>query len=129
MTPQKMQAMQLDPGSERANLYVPLFLAAAERRANDPTTLNHSQLATAAKILGAWDRRYTRENRAAALFEEAMRALPAAVWDELSVDGRRVATPPSGVLLQLMSDSASTWWDDRNSERIEHRDDILAGVL
>src|SRR5207249_4084388 len=33
MTPDKMRQFQTDPGSERANLFVPYFLGAAQRRA------------------------------------------------------------------------------------------------
>ncbi len=80
-------------------------------------------------MLAAWDRRYVKESVGATLFEEVMRMLPGAVWDELAVDGRMVATPPSAVLLQLMADSASSWWDDHSTPVVEHRDDILAATL
>jgi penicillin G amidase len=54
-------------------------------------------------------------------------------WDELLADTgkspRRVATPPSAVLAQLMADSASAWWDDRRTPGRETRDDIIAQSL
>jgi penicillin amidase len=129
MTPDKMRAFQTDPGSERANRFMPYLVEAARSRSRDTTLAKSADLKEAAAILSAWDRRYTKENTGAALFEEAMRTLPAAVWDELAVDGRRVATPSSGVLLELMADSASVWWDDRSTPIVEHRDDILAETL
>jgi penicillin amidase len=38
-------------------------------------------------------------------------------------------TPASAVLLELMSDSASAWWDDRSTQAVEDRDAILASSL
>jgi len=51
-------------------------------------------------------------------------------WDELNPqsDGRRLF-PATAVLLELMSDSASTWWDDRSTSAVEDRDAILASSL
>ncbi len=129
MTPAKMQAFQTDPGSERANLFVPYFVNAARRHSTDTSSKRGARLAEAERILAGWDRRYTKENTAAVLFEEAMRTLTSAVWDELSDDGRRVATPSSGVLLELLADPTSVWWDDRSTSAVENRDDILANAL
>jgi penicillin G amidase len=38
-------------------------------------------------------------------------------------------TPSSAVLAELMSDSASAWWDDRSTATVEDRDAILASSL
>jgi penicillin amidase len=92
-----------------------------------------AKLARATALLAEWDRRYTKENRRAVLFEETMLDVVAGTWDELLAGNgsraRRVATPPSAVLLQLMSDSASVWWDDRRTPERETRDDVLAQAL
>jgi penicillin amidase len=60
-----------------------------------------------------------------------MRQLSSRTWDELTMEsGRRVATPGGGILLNLMRDSASPWWDDhRTSDVVEHRDVILNASL
>ncbi len=68
---------------------------------------------------------------ASLLFETALRQLAARTWDELAPDGgRRAATPSTEVLLELLHDSASVWWDDRRTpDRVERRDDIVAASL
>ncbi|MDB4917348.1 MAG: penicillin amidase family protein [Gemmatimonadetes bacterium] len=129
MTPDKMRLFQTDPGSARADLFVPSFLQAAQRAHNG---MNMTQVSEARRLLAEWDRRYTKDNRRAVLFEEAMRELVTRTWDELSVDqgaGRRVATPSTAVLAELLADSSSAWWDDRSTPEVEHRDDILAAAL
>ena len=129
MTPRSMQRMQTDPGSARADLFVPRFLEAARRvLATRRTPVATGRLADAARVLSRWDRRYTRDNREAVLFEAAMRELSRRTWDELSGDGARVV-PSSAVLAALLADSASVWWDDRSTPAIESRDDILAASL
>ena len=128
VTPDAMRRFQTDPGSARADVFVPAFLAAAERRIarGGPPTM----LPEAARLLAQWDRRYTPDDRSAVLFEAAMRELANRTWDELVPPGggtRRVATPPGAVLAELLSDSANAWWDDRGTPGVrETRDDILA---
>ncbi len=128
VTPAAMQRFQTDPGSARADQFVPALLGAAQRAAPG---VNASALASGARLLAQWDRRYTKDNRRAVLFEEAMRELVRRTWDELAADGdgRRVATPSAAVLAELLSDSASLWWDDRSTPQVERRDDILAASL
>ena len=61
-----------------------------------------------------------------------MRNVVIRTWDELATEPsgtRRVATPSSAVLAELLSDSASAWWDDRSTPQVETRDDILAASL
>ena len=67
----------------------------------------------------------------AVLFEGAMQELTTRTWDELIVPGstRRVITPASAMLVVLLGDSASAWWDVRSTPAIERRDDILAASL
>jgi penicillin amidase len=134
VTPDKMRAFQTDPGSARADLFVPAFLLAAQRvLARGDSDVTRDALVQARALLNAWDRRYTKDNRRAVLFEEAMRQLVSRTWDELTVDAggdsRRVATPSTAVLAELLSDSASVWWDDRSTPQVERRDDILAASL
>jgi penicillin amidase len=134
VTRETMQRYQTDPGSARADFFVPYFLDAAQRvLARGGTDAATTRLAEAARLLGEWDRRYTRDNHRAVLFERAMQALVDNTWDELlpssAPNARRVATPSSAVLAELLADSASVWWDDHRTPRVEHRDDILVASL
>ena len=131
MTVDKMRTMQTDPGSAVADLFVPYFLNAAQTLAKNPRSdIDAAKLAEAARLLGEWDRRYTRENRRAVLFDLAYTELVNRTWDELeSSKGRRVITPSNVVLAELLADSTSEWWDDRSTPRREARDDILAASL
>jgi penicillin amidase len=129
VTTDAMRRYQTDPGSARADLFVPFFLRAARSvgsRGGAPPRLD-----TAAAMLAAWDRRYTKETSQARLFEAARSELVSRTWDELSGGGgRRVATPTSEVLFELLQDSTSGWWDDRRTrDRVERRDDIVAASL
>jgi penicillin amidase len=126
VTVETMQRWQTDPGSERATQFVPWFLGAAmAARARGHAT---PALDSAASWLEAWDRRYVRDDEHAVLFEAAMRQLVARTWDELTVEsGRRVATPSTATLLNLLHDSSSAWWDDhRTSDVVEDRDAVLS---
>jgi penicillin amidase len=123
-----MRRWQTDPGSERAEAFVPVFLAAARKaRLKQPNVM----LDTAAAWLSAWDRRYVTGDEHAVLFEAAMRQLASRTWDELTAEnGRRVATPGSGMLFNLVQDSTSPWWDDhRTTDVVEDRDAIVAASL
>ncbi|MFL5562598.1 MAG: penicillin acylase family protein [Gemmatimonadaceae bacterium] len=121
MTPELMARMQTDPGSARADLFVPVFVAASRAR---PT---RAECAEGARLLGQWSRRYTRENTRAVLFEAAMRELAAQTWDELG--GSAAERPADQVLLELTADSANAWWDDRRTSAVEHRDDLVCNAL
>ncbi len=120
VTPATMARWQTDPGSARADFYVPYLLRAATTRPAD------TALAHAARLLTAWNRRYTREAEGAVLFEAAMAAASSRVWDELPPDVR----PAGGTLVALLDDPANAWWDDRGTPTVvEQRDDILAVAL
>jgi penicillin amidase len=127
MTSSRMREFQTDPGSERADVFLPYFLngAKAAQHASSPS------LDSAVAILVSWDRRYTLDNTAAVLFEAAMTQLSRATWDELTgVDGTRVATPASSQLLNLLQDPDNAWWDRRSTkDRVERRDEVLAATL
>ena len=136
MTVDKMRTMQLDPGSAVADYFVPYFLNAARAVAAHPAAgIDTAKLVQAAKLLKEWDRRYTRENTRAVLFEAAFRELQDRTWDELDASGpgddgpRRVVTPAMEILAELLADSTNAWWDDRRTARREGRDDILAASL
>jgi len=136
MTVDKMRRFQTDPGSAIADLFVPYFLKAAEFLGSNPRTdIDATKLAQAAKLLGEWDRRYTKESTRAVLFDLAFTELVNRTWDELeapsggALHGKRVVTPSTAVLAELLADSTSEWWDDRTTPRHETRDDILAASL
>jgi len=124
VTMDDMRKYQTDPGSARADLFVPYFLNAA-RRSND-TALVH-----AAALLARWDRKYTKGNERAVLFEAAMRRLVDLTWDELlSPDGRtRAATPSTAMLYALLQQPSNRWWDDRRTPDVEDRDALLRRSL
>ncbi|HUR93023.1 MAG TPA: penicillin acylase family protein [Gemmatimonadales bacterium] len=120
VTPETMRQWQTDPASARADCYVPYLVRAAAAHPAD-TTLAH-----AGRLLAAWDRRYTRENEGAALFEAALAVAGSRLWDELPADLR----PGSGAFVALLEDPANAWWDDRStSDMVERRDDVLGAAL
>lgn len=133
LTPSLMERMQTDPGSARADLFVPVFLGAARRAAANGG--DDELLSDAARLLGEWDRRYTRDNERAILFEYAMSELEARTWDELEpppgdrVVPGRIPRPGTDILAELLHDSASVWWDDRRTDELEDRDAVLNAAL
>ncbi|HZO19051.1 MAG TPA: penicillin acylase family protein [Gemmatimonadaceae bacterium] len=146
VTPDAMRQYQTDPGSARADAFVPAFLtAAAARRA---AGRGDALLDTAARLLSEWDRRYTKENERAVLFEAMMSSLQDHVWDELARPSRpvlrnegrrrlrartappRVDTPADQMLILLLQDPSSPWWDGRaTTDVVERRDDILTEAM
>jgi penicillin amidase len=114
-TPDAFRRYQTDPGSARADHFVPYFLAAARGRSGG------SRVARAASLLAEWDRRYVVDNERAVLFEYAMAELGTLVWDELG-EGPR---PNDAIIASLLDDPASTWWDVRSTPVSEQRDDVL----
>jgi penicillin G amidase len=131
LTVDEMRQLQTDPGSARADYFVPYFIGAVKHvAARGGAGLNPAVLSSALRVLENWDRRYTSTNTGAVLFEAALREAAVQTWDEFAEPnaGRRV-TPASAVLAELMADSASAWWDDRSTPRVEDRDVILASSL
>ena len=129
VTVEDMRLYQTDPGNGKADLFVRAFLHAAERvLEREPNDV----LDQAARLLADWDRRYTKENERAVLFENAMAELTRNTWDELEMPrgARRVATPSQAVLAQLLAFPDNSWWDDLSTTTVtETRDDILAASL
>ncbi|HEY5218772.1 MAG TPA: penicillin acylase family protein, partial [Gemmatimonadaceae bacterium] len=129
VTTDDMRSFQTNPMSMRARMFVQYFTQAAV----SPTggAYGTPTIQNAARILSRWDMRYTRDNGGAALFEEAMRELRDFTWDELiGPNGRRVATPSDEVMLELLNQPESVWWDDRRTKGVvETRDAILTKAL
>lgn len=128
VTADDFRRLQTDPGSARADWFVPYLLDAAERvleREENPL------LARAHQLLGEWDRRYTRDNTRAVLFESVMDELARLTWDELSAGdaGGTGPRPGSSLLAAMLEDPAAVWWDIANTQAIETRDEILAASL
>jgi penicillin G amidase len=128
VTPGEMMRWQTDPGSTRADRFVPYFIAAA--KAQHDRGRSSTVLDSAATLLAQWDRTYTLDNQRAVLFEAAMRELSNRTWDELDRNGVRVATPSTAVLAELMTQPDNAWWDDRRTRGVvEDRDDVVAQSL
>ncbi|KPK81285.1 MAG: hypothetical protein AMS25_06835 [Gemmatimonas sp. SM23_52] len=134
LTPEAMRRLQTDPGNARADFFLPFFLAAVERAASSGAL--DARAGEAARLLGSWDRRYTKENERAVLFEYAMSELVERTWDELLEERgddrppRRVFTPGSMVLASLLHQPGNPWWDDRRTaDVVEDRDAILVASL
>jgi penicillin amidase len=133
VTPDDMRRFQTDPVSERTKIYVDAFTHAVEAApAPRDTALEH-----AARMLSAWDQRFTTANEVAVLYTTALDELTQRTWDELLAPGitpagrRRAApTPSSTVLTELLSDPRNPWWDDRSTKGVvEDRDMILRASL
>ena len=132
VTPDDMRKFQTDPGSARADAFVPLFLAAAHRE--DSAGRSDTELREAARLLGEWDRRYVRENNRAVLFEAAMSEIQRRTWDELLDPKDRASSgnagmPEAQMLVRLAQSPQSVWWDNRGTAQREDRDMILASAL
>ena len=128
VTPDAMRRFHTDAGNEKANLFVPVFLDAARHVLAETPDYD---LAEAARLLGEWNREYTKKNERAILFELAMAELTRRTWDELrpSLNGNRVATPAQAILAELMSFPDNIWWDNRSTDSLETRDYVMAASL
>jgi penicillin amidase len=121
VTPDAMRQYQRDPGSERADLFHPLFIEALEGARAGPTW--DAGLDEALGLLREWERRYTPDDRRAVLFERLMAELRLSLWDEIPED---LSRPDDMALWRLLRQPASPWWDDRaTADTVETRDDIL----
>lgn len=127
VTPEAMRLYQSDPGSARADFFVPVFLAAAGPTS---TVTKSEKLMRAAQLLREWDRRYTKDNSRAVLFEAAMQNLGRKLWDELRVDSTsQVPIPSDMITASLVSQPDNIWWDDHRTTPVETRDVLLASAL
>jgi penicillin amidase len=127
VTVDAMRRYQTDAGSARADAFVPRILAAAR------SGTGSDSVARAAALLAQWDRRYTVDNQRAVLFEYTMQDLARTVWDELRapspIGAGPVSRPSDMILLELLEDSTSAWWDVRATPTVERRDAIVRGSL
>jgi penicillin G amidase len=125
VTPDDMRRWQTDPGSPAADLFVPAFLAAARRFPG------RDSLQRAATLLSQWNRRYTRDNTRAVLYDEAMRQMESLLWDELDPGVGPVPPRPAQAVVaaRLLPDRTSPWWDIRETRPVEDRDAVLAEAL
>lgn len=134
MTADKMRTFQTDPGSVRADLLVPPFIEAAnaELAVSNADGPQNTSLRAAHKLLSEWDKRYTRNNTGARLFETALNFTSLLLYDELIPSGgtRPSPLPSESRLLELIADSSNSWWDDKRTTSIrEGRNTILARAL
>ena len=130
VTADAMRRYQTDPGSARADWLVPAFLEAVQRE--QAAGRASGDAIRAAELLAEWDRRYTKDNERAVLFEQAVRALVPAVWDELRApEGERgLGFPSDALLVALLATPDNPWWDDRTTaDVVESRDAVLAAAL
>lgn len=127
VTPEAMRVYQSDPGSARADFFVPVLLGAALSGTSHPQAEKLRRVAT---LLGEWDRRYTKDNSRAVLFEAAMQQVSQLVWDELRRDSLAQAPVPSDMMTAaLVSQPDNVWWDDGRTSPVENRDALLANAL
>ena len=133
VTPDDMRLFQTDPGSARADAFVPLFLAAAAHQ--DSVGKSNAELREAARLLSEWDRRYTTDNHRAVIFEAAMRDLALRVWDELTDSAGATVTdalgrvPETQIILELARTPSNIWWDNHRTAERDDRDAILSASL
>jgi penicillin amidase len=126
-----MRRYQTDGGSVRADLFVEQFRAVVARAAANGRPLSAEQRA-ADRVLAEWNRQYTVDNVGAVLFEAVLSQVARRTWDELipAGDSLPVARPSAAMLLRLLQDSASAWWDDhRTTGEREDRDGVVLSAL
>jgi penicillin G amidase len=110
VTPDAMRRWQTDPGSARADFFLPYFLSAAHRE--QTFSSESATLRQAARLLSDWDGRYTRSNERAVLFETALREMVRRVGNALAPvpAARRRGIASSILLAELLRDSSAGWW-------------------
>ena len=155
VTAEDMRAYQTDPGSARAELFVPAFLEAVAATTgsapgSNPVAVPDPQgapaappggpaaspsLQAAAALLADWDRSYRLDREGTLLFETAMAGLARLLWDEFLEEGlgveRALPSPlPSDMMTAiLLYDPTSPWWDLGETSAVETRDAILTRAL
>lgn len=123
-TPDAMRRYQIDAVSAAALAFLP-YLRAVRLAGADAVSAVRAR-----EILNTWDGSYHLDREGAVLFDAVLRELRRATWDELATaDGGAGPRPSDAVLLGLLADRASIWWDDRRTDGREDRDDILAAAL
>lgn len=126
MTPEKMRLAQTDPRSALTDpVRNALRAALAAHRDAD------ADVRAATTFLEAWDGRFDVESRGAVLFDAFLAEVTRRTWDEFTIpgEGRRLTNPNGMMLVRLLDDPRSAWWDDRATVDVESRDAILIGAL
>jgi penicillin G amidase len=118
VTPDAMRRFQTDPGSAGADLILPALLEVAARLPDD-------SVRRVGRLLAEWSRRYTVDDTRAVLYEAVADTLQRLTWDEFDGNER----PAAAILVELLRQPASPWWDRRDTPAVEGRDDIVAEAL
>lgn len=127
VTPDAMRLYQSDPGSARADFFVPVLLAAALSQTSHPQA---EKLRHAATLIGEWDRKVTKQNSRAVLFEGIMSQLSRMLYDELRKDSTVQAPVPNDMITAtLVSQPDNAWWDDKRTSAGENRDALIANAI
>jgi penicillin G amidase len=127
-SPEDLERYQTFPSSARVDYFAPVFLQAVGRLAERGEAT--AEMVEAAELLDGWSLEYQPEDRLAVLFEAAMDEVADRLWDELSDDeGKRLVTPGEDIAAALLKEPDNVWWDRRDTERIETRDDVLSESL
>lgn len=135
MTPETMRLAQTDPRSaltdpvRNAIRAAVAALPAADAAAD---AADDADVRAAMAFLEAWDGRFDVESRGAVLFDAFLTELTRRTWDEFIIPGenRRLATPNGMMLVRLLDDPQSPWWDDRSTaDVLEDRDAIMRAAL
>ena len=128
VTPDAMRRYQTDPRSEQVGFFLPALLQAADHAPAPDTVLAH-----AARMLREWDGSFAKDNDHAALYDAIVSEISRRTWDELQLPAptgperaKRIATPNTMVLAELLQQPNSPWWDVRETKDVvEDRDAIL----
>ena len=125
-----IQAIQGDSSPIWAQDILP-YLLVLPATGPGPRSSDTSRLAEALELLRAWDRRAARDSAGAALFEAfRLHLVHLTFSDEL---GQQLLERTRGsamvVLVDLLADGASPWFDDVTTPEVEMRDEILLRAL
>ncbi|MBX3175381.1 MAG: penicillin acylase family protein [Gemmatimonadaceae bacterium] len=130
VTPEDLRRAHTDPRSELTPFVVSALrdaISAAEA-AGDWSAEDRR----AWQVLTDWNTEFTPDASGAVLFESLLSALTRLTWDELVLpnETRRVATPGQMMLVQLMRQPRSKWWDRlETTGEVETRDAVLLAAL
>jgi penicillin amidase len=117
-TPELMKEMQLDNTNFLATMAIPVLADLV--KTNDANMLDK---------LKAWDGKYVKESTEATFFEEWWNAIETETWDELTRYPHYVRPPDDVVLLNLMQNSPSSKYFDREATtKAESAQDIVTAA-